>query len=167
MTMKTTSTLAVLTFAAVMGATSARAQTAVTLDALTALFVSNPRPTEEQILAALATDNLTVQRVRIEQDEDDNEVRVRAVTPDGQTIRIEVEDGDISYRIGLFGDTSDVNGDISSDLSDDNGDDTSGTSDDNSDDTSDDNSSDTSDSNDDSSSTSDSNSDSSSDSNDD
>lgn len=137
--MKTTTTFLMMTAAAMIGGSAAIAQTTPTtpapgveqtaLEALALLLAGNDRPTVDQIRTAL--DGYTVRRVRID---DDGEVRIRAVTPDGQIIRIRVEDGQLRYRVGLFGDTSDLNDDFST--SDANGGDTSGTSDSNGGDTS-------------------------------
>lgn len=157
--MKITTTFLLVTAATMIGTTAVVAQgTATTttppvteqsvLDALERLFADNRTPSETAIRDAL--DGFTINRLRYD---DDGEVRIRAVTPDGESIRIRVEDGQVLYRVGLFGSTSDANGSSTSSTSDanddSNGGDTSGTSDSN-DDSNGGDTSGTSDSNDDS-----------------
>lgn len=127
--METKSRLITLAAAAVLaGSTSmALAQTTAVMDPpattptapafdfsfLGALFSGETRPTKEEVEAALKGKDLTLTRLSYG---GDGEVRLRAVTADGQRIRVRIEDGEVRYRIrpaSDSSDTSDSNGDTS------------------------------------------------------
>ncbi|PLL10841.1 hypothetical protein C0V75_19355 [Tabrizicola sp. TH137] len=128
--METKSRLLTLTAAALLAGTTSLAQaqqapvvvspapttpTAPTYDFgfLTDLFGGTTKPSRDAVEAALDAQNLTLTRYSYA---GDGEVRIRAVTEDGQRIRVRIEDGELRYRIrpaSDSSDTSDSNGDTS------------------------------------------------------
>lgn len=122
------SNMLMLTAAAFISGSAAFAQTADTgtstkpdLTFLVELFSGETAPTIADIEKALAEENLTAQRIRLD---DDGEARIRFVAEDGTQYRVRIEDGKIRYRMSDDGmsDTSDANGEDTSDTSDSNGD---------------------------------------------
>jgi hypothetical protein len=119
--MDTKTRLMTLTAAAVLAGSTAFAQTVdpgpstpSTFDFgfLGDLFGGAERPSGGAIADALAGAGLTVDRVRTRGDD----VRIEAVTEDGQRVRIRVEDGEVRYRVrsassSSSSDTSDSNDD--------------------------------------------------------
>lgn len=92
---------------ATTGATSAPS---VNLNFLAALFAADARPDRDEVSSALAGTDLTLTRLSYASNGD---VRLRAVTADGERIRVRIEDGELRYRIqpaSDSGDTSDSNG---------------------------------------------------------
>ena len=127
--METKSILVTLAAAAVLAGTTsmALAQEAPVMDPpattpsapafdlsfLEGLFSGETRPTKAEVEAALMSKDLTLTRLSYD---GDGEVRLRAVTADGQRIRVRIEDGEVRYRIrpaSDSSDTSDSNGDTS------------------------------------------------------
>lgn len=134
--MKTGSKLLMLTAATFISGNIAFAQTTpdptpvdppAFIQIIEDLFAENANPTRDDIEAALTDAGLNVRRLRV--DETGGDVRIRAVTEDGERVRIRVDDGQVRIRIG--DDTSDANGDDTSDTSDSNGDNSDGSSDSN------------------------------------
>ena len=86
---------------------------AVELGFLAALFAGDARPDRDEVAMALAGTDLTLTRLSYAGNGD---VRLRAVTADGQRIRVRIEDGELRYRIrpasgsSESSDTSDSNG---------------------------------------------------------
>lgn len=132
--METKSRLITLAAAAVLAGTTsmALAQSATVMDPpattpsapaydftfLGSLFSGETRPTKEEVEAALMGKDLTLTRLSYA---GDGEVRLRAVTADGQRIRVRIEDGEVRYRIRPASDSSDTS-DSNGDTSDSNGD---------------------------------------------
>ena len=85
---------------------------------LASLFSGETRPKTADVEAALKEKNLTLTRLSYA---GDGEVRLRAVTADGQRIRVRIEDGELRYRIRPASDSSDTS-DANDDTSDSNGD---------------------------------------------
>ena len=128
--MDTKSRLLTLAAAAVLAGTTSMAQAqdgtpvpdpapmtpstpALDLGFLGSLFSGETRPTRDDVEAALRDKDLTLTRLYIGSNGD---VRMRAVTADGQRIRVRIEDGEVRYRIrpaSDSSDTSDSNGDTS------------------------------------------------------
>lgn len=80
---------------------------------LSDLFAGDDRPSRDDIADAVAGAGLTVDRLR---SRGNGDVRIEAITEDGQRVRIRVEDGEVRYRIrpaSDSSDTSDSNGDTS------------------------------------------------------
>lgn len=132
--MKKMNRLLALTAASVVAAQTGFAQTVVapdpvpapapapiSLDFLGTLFSGTAAPDEQGIRDAFATAGLTVDRYRERQD---GEIRVRALTADGQVVRVRIEDGEVRYSLRSNGGSTDGNGDDST-TSDANGSDTS------------------------------------------
>lgn len=111
--MDTKTRLMTLTAAAVLAGSGAFAQTVdpgpsapSTFDFgfLGDLFGGNERPSGDAIADALSGAGLTVDRLRTRGDN----VRIEAVTEDGQRVRIRVEDGEVRYRIRSASSSSDM-----------------------------------------------------------
>lgn len=76
---------------------------------LSDLFDGASKPSKDDVSAALKAKDLTLTRLSYQ----GGEVRIRAVTADGQRVRVRIEDGEVRYRIRPASDTSDSNGDTS------------------------------------------------------
>lgn len=85
--------------------TTAPTAPAVDLGFLTALFAGEARPGKDEVATALSGADLTLTRLSYASNGD---VRLRAVTADGQRIRVRIEDGELRYRIRPASDSSDT-----------------------------------------------------------
>lgn len=124
--METKSKLLTLTAAALLAGTTSFAQAQVApvvmdpapttpsspsfdFSFLTDLFGGESKPSKDDVVAALEAEDLMLTRLSYQ----NGEVRIRAVTADGQRIRVRIEDGEVRYRIRPASDSDDSNGDTS------------------------------------------------------
>lgn len=132
--METKSRLLTLAAAAVLAGTTSMAQAqeasvspdpapmtpsapAFDLSFLEALFGGETKPSRSDVEAALDANDLTLTRLYVGSN---GNVRLRAVTADGQRIRVRIEGDEVRYRIRPASDSSDTS-DSNDDTSDSNG----------------------------------------------